>query len=145
MNKVILLLSFSFVFSLYASFYREEFVKICKRCNCTSHEVQLYAYNEWTKTWEKSWRSDTNRPGCCEECYFKLQPRVKYLEPPMKVHISGGYYDVDSVNNGNPQLLKEHERWWNNGHREVMSKSRPIGLNWRLGRLPRLLNLNRNR
>lgn len=122
--------------STFAAEYQiEKFAKVCKRCCKITYEIQMYAYNEWTDSWQKSWRSDTNRPGCCEECYFELQPRVKYLEPPMKVHISGGYYDVDSINNGNPQLLKEHERWWNNGYREVQSKARPFGIGWKEGRL----------
>ena len=126
-----------FIFAIniaFGDYYKETFTKKCARCHMISHEVQMYAYNEWTGNWVISWRSDINRPDICENCYFELQPKPRFLDSPKdsyRVHTA----EPNGPNNGNPQLLHEHERWWNNGYREIRSKARPLGLGWRLGRL----------
>lgn len=132
--KRLILTTLSLSLTALAADYNEvRFTKVCKRCGKTSHEIQMYAYNSWTDTWQKSWRSDTNRPGCCEECYFELQPRVKFLEKPKASYTIG---QADDTNNGNIQHLRDHKQWWNNGKVERLSEIKPLlGGPWYSGRL----------
>ena len=130
MLRSIMFLTLSLVCNA-SQFNEIHFTKVCKRCHKISNEIQIYAYNEWTMSWQRSWRSDTNRPGCCEQCYFELQPKVKFLEKPLNAY-SIGNYDVTSNNEDNSNYMY---KWWNNGIREVISKSKPLGIGWNLGRL----------
>ena len=107
-----------------AEYHIEKFTKVCKRCCRITYEIQMYVYNEWTDSWQKSWRSDTNRPGCCEQCYYELQPKIKFLEKEKNAY------------NGNIQHLREQPHWWNNGKIEKFSSIRPLfGGPWYSGRL----------
>ncbi len=120
-----------------ADYQYEKFTKICKRCGKVSHEIQMWAYNEWTGTWQPSWRSDTNRPGCCELCYFELQPRVQFLERPMNAYSYGGSSSSKSDNENSEEKIssKAYGNWWTDGKREVRSFVKPFGIGWQLGRL----------
>lgn len=116
----------------YAAQWKEvEFLKVCKRCGQVSHEVQLYAWNELTQSWQKSWRSDTNRPGCCEECYFALQPKIRWFSKPMNAYTIGKYDTTSSCEDNSNYKMK----WWNNGTIEKLAYSKPIGIGWKYGRL----------
>ena len=133
MKKLLIFATLSLLTALAADYKEVRFTKVCKRCGKISHEIQMYAYNSWTDTWQKSWRSDTNRPGCCEECYFELQPRVKFLEKPMNAYTIGSYDTTsDGEDNSNYKL-----RWWNNGSIEKLKYSKPLGIGWKEGRLKR--------
>lgn len=133
--KRLILITFSLSLSLslmaFAADYKEvRFTKVCKRCGKISNEIQMYAYNSWTDTWQKSWRSDTNRPGCCEECYFELQPKIKFIEKPKTTGLFLGL--------GNHTNDRISSQWWNNGKYERQSTTRPIiDGPWHLGRLKR--------
>ena len=119
MKKLIFIIFFLSLAAFAADYNEVRFTKVCRRCGKISHEIQMYAYNSWTDTWQKSWRSDTNRPGCCEECYFELQPRVKFLEKPLNA-----YTIVGSSVQTKPEQQSSH--WWNNGRYERQSFNKPI-------------------
>jgi hypothetical protein len=148
MKTTLLFFSLAVISAFAVEFKKQPFTKICSECKCVCNEIQNYAFNEWTHSWQPSYRSDSLRPGLCEDCYLIASKTngVKHLSRPLNAYATGSYtskYLEDiRLNYFKAQEARAAEAKANE-RRAIERADREIATsNYRLLRRPRVISSN---